>query len=181
MAAPNGFFLFETAIGRCGIAWSELGVAALQLPEQSDLETSARLLQRLPNAREGSPPPDVRLALEGIVALLGGEPRDLSFVRLDMTGVPPFHRRVYEVARSIPPGTTIAYGEIARRLGAPGSARAVGQALGHNPFAIVVPCHRVLAANGKTGGFSANGGVNTKLRLLSIERAQVSGGFPLFV
>ena len=86
--------------------------------------------------------------------------------------MPPFHRRVYEVARTIPPGATLSYGEIATRLGAPGSARAVGQALGRNPFAIVVPCHRVLAAGGKLGGFSANGGVTTKLRLLSIEGAQ---------
>jgi methylated-DNA-[protein]-cysteine S-methyltransferase len=93
-----------------------------------------------------------------------------------MERVPPFHRRVYEAARTIPSGTTLSYGEIAARIGAPGSARAVGQALGRNPFAIVVPCHRVLAAGGKVGGFSANGGIATKLRLLAIEAAQASGG-----
>jgi methylated-DNA-[protein]-cysteine S-methyltransferase len=115
------------------------------------------------------PPLDVQRALDGIVALLLGEASDLSAVALDLDRVPPFHRRVYEVARTIPPGATLSYGEIALRLGAPGSARAVGQALGRNPFAIVVPCHRVLAAGGKVGGFSANGGIATKLRLLSIE------------
>ena len=86
-----------------------------------------------------------------------------------MEGVPPFHRRVYEAAREIPPGDTLSYGAIANRIGSPGSARAVGQALGRNPFAIVVPCHRVVAANGKLGGFSANGGVTTKANLLALE------------
>ena len=119
-------------------------------------------------------------ALDGIVALLRGEASDLSAVALDMERVPPFHRRVYEAARTIPPGATLSYGEIAARLGAPGSARAVGQALGRNPFAIVVPCHRVLAAGGKVGGFSANGGVTTKLRLLSIEGARANGSAALF-
>src|SRR4029079_6784817 len=103
------------------------------------------------------------------------EAAELSAIALDMAQVPPFHRRVYEVARTIPPGATLSYGEIATRLGVPGSARAVGQALGRNPFAIVVPCHRVLAAGGKMGGFSANGGIGTKLRMLSIESAKVNG------
>ena len=119
-------------------------------------------------------------ALDGIVGLLRGEASDLSTVALDMTRVPEFHRRVYEVARAIAPGTTLSYGDIAARLGAPGEARAVGHALGRNPFAIVVPCHRVVAAGGKVGGFSANGGVATKLRLLSIERAPADGALPLF-
>ncbi len=166
-----GFTLFETAIGRCGIAWSGRGVVRVQLPEASEVETRARLLRRFPDAREAPPPPDVQRALNGIVALLRGEASDLSTIALDMERVPPFHRRVYEVARSIPPGATLSYGDIAARLGAPGSARAVGQALGRNPFALIVPCHRVLAAGGKLGGFSANGGVTTKLHLLSIEGA----------
>jgi methylated-DNA-[protein]-cysteine S-methyltransferase len=109
-----------------------------------------------------------------MVALFGGEARDLSGIRLDMSGVPSFHRNVYEVARTIAPGATMSYGEIATQLGEPGAARAVGQALGQNPFPIIVPCHRVLAAGGKTGGFSAHGGVATKLRLLSIEAAHAA-------
>src|SRR5207253_5626638 len=99
---------------------------------------------------------------------------DLSELELDMDAVPPFQRRVYEQARRITPGTTLSYGELAAQLGSPGSARAVGQALGRNPFPIVVPCHRVLAAGGKVGGFTANGGITTKLRLLSIEATQAN-------
>ena len=166
----QGFAIFDTAIGRCGIAWGGQGVAGVQLPEARESETRARLLRRVPGAREASPPPPVQRALDGIVALLRGEGGDLSAVPLDMDGVPEFHRRVYDVARGIPPGLTLSYGEVAARLGEPGAARAVGQALGQNPFPLIVPCHRVLAAGGKLGGFSANGGVKTKVRLLSIER-----------
>src|SRR5207247_6696232 len=120
-----------------------------------------------------------REASEQMVALLRGAPTDLAAVALDMDGVRAFHRRVYEVARTIPAGKTLSYGDIAARLGAPRAARAVGQALGRNPFPIVVPCHRVLAAGGKPGGFSANGGVATKLRLLAIEAAQEGGAAAL--
>ena len=119
-------------------------------------------------------------AIDAIMALLRGEASDLSAVPLDMEGLPTFDRRVYEVARAIPPGGTLSYGEIAARLGEPGAAREVGRALGQNPFAIVVPCHRVVAAGGKLGGFSANGGVATKLRLLALEGAPVNGVLPLF-
>ena len=180
MATALGFALFDTAIGRCGIAWSGRGVAGVQLPEAREAATRARVLQRFPGSREAPPPPEVRRALQGIVALLRGEPSELEAMALDMDGVPPFHRRVYEVARTIPPGATLSYGDIAARLSTPGSARAVGQALGRNPFAIVVPCHRVLAAGGKVGGFSANGGITTKLRLLSIEGAKTSSQPALF-
>jgi O-6-methylguanine DNA methyltransferase len=176
----EGFALFETAIGRCGIAWGGRGVRGVQLPEASEPETWARMRTRFPDAREAVPPAEVQAVVDGIVALLRGEASDLSVVALDMDGVPPFHRRVYEVARTIPPGATLSYGEIAARLGESESARAVGQALGRNPFAIVVPCHRVVAAGGKMGGFSANGGVTTKLRLLAIEGAQVNRVLPLF-
>src|SRR5207247_1652832 len=168
----HGFALFDTAIGRCAIAWSGRGILAVQLPEADERKTRARLIRRFPQAHEASPPPAVARALEGIAALLRGERIDLSVVALDLDGVPPFHRRVYEVTRTIAPGVTRSYGEIAARLGAPRSARAVGRALGRNPFAILVPCHRVLAAGGKPGGFSANGGVATKLRLLATEAAQ---------
>ena len=173
--AAHGFSLFDTAIGKCGIAWSERGVAGVQLPEADETETRARMLHRFPTAVETDPPAKVRRALESITALLRGEPRELSSVTLDMDGVTPFHRRVYEVARRIPPGRTLAYGDIAARLDARGAARAVGQALGQNPFPIVVPCHRVLAASGKAGGFSAHGGIATKLRMLAIEGVQING------
>jgi methylated-DNA-[protein]-cysteine S-methyltransferase len=168
--------LFDTAIGRCGIAWSARGVAGVQLPEAREPETRARLLRRFPGAREASPPPEVQGALDGIAALLSGQPSHLETVSLDMDRVSPFHRRVYEVARTIPPGATLSYGEVAARLGEPGLARDVGQALGQNPFALIVPCHRVIAAGGKLGGFSARGGASTKLRLLAIEGARVGRG-----
>jgi methylated-DNA-[protein]-cysteine S-methyltransferase len=169
------FNLFETEIGKCGIAWGGHGVAGIQLPEGREAETRARLLRRFPEAREAAPSPPIQAALDAIVALLQGEAADLSGVDLDMGGLPDFQRRVYQTARSIPPGTTVSYGELASRLGSPGSARAVGQALGRNPFAILVPCHRVLAADGRVGGFSANGGIATKLRLLSIEDGAANG------
>ena len=175
-----GFALFDTAIGPCGIAWNGRGVAGVQLPEGSPDETRARLRRRFAEAREAPPPAPVQRAIDGVVALLRGEPSELDAVTLDMEGVPPFHRRVYEIARTIPPGTTLSYGEIAARMGEPGAARDVGQALGQNPFAIIVPCHRVLAANGKVGGFSARGGIRTKLRLISSERAGGHGALPLF-
>lgn len=175
-----GFALFDTAIGPCGIAWNGRGVVGMQLPEGREQETRARLLQRFPDARQVAPPPEIERARDGILALLQGQDSDLAAITLDMDRVPPFHRRVYEVARAIPPGTTLSYGDIAARLDAHGAARAVGQALGRNPFAIIVPCHRVLAAGGKLGGFSANGGIVTKLRLLSIEGVQANGVLPHF-
>ena len=170
---PLGFALFETAIGVCGIAWSDGGLISVQLPERNDDATRARLARRCAGAHEALAPPEVQRAIDAIVSLLDGEATDLSFITLDMDGVPDFHRRVYDVARTIRPGATLSYGDIAARLGDPGSARAVGQALGRNPFVLVVPCHRVVAARGKTGGFSANGGTATKLTLLAIEGAQL--------
>jgi methylated-DNA-[protein]-cysteine S-methyltransferase len=174
------FTLFGTAIGRCGIAWGSRGIVGVQLPESRDAATRARLTRRFPGSREAAPSADVQHAIDGIVALLAGEPRDLTYVTLDMAQVPPFNRKVYEVARTVPPGRTITYGEIATRLGERRMAREVGQALGENPFAIVVPCHRVVAAGGKPGGFSAGGGTQTKLRMLAIEGAPATPMLPLF-
>jgi methylated-DNA-[protein]-cysteine S-methyltransferase len=175
------FAIFETAIGACGIAWNERGIAAVQLPEASEEKTRTRLRRRFSGAREMPTTPDVQRAVDGIVSLLRGEASDFSGVTLDLDEMPAFNRRVYEVARAIPPGATISYGEIAAKLGEPReAARDVGQALGQNPIPIIVPCHRVLAANGKPGGFSASGGVTTKLRLLTIEGAKTSDEPSLF-
>jgi methylated-DNA-[protein]-cysteine S-methyltransferase len=174
------FALFDTAIGTCGIVWSGCGVAGVQLPEADERKTRTRLLRRFPGARDAVPPPEVQDAIDGIVALLSGEARDLSTVALDLERVPEFHRRVYEVARMIPPGGTLSYGEIAARLGDSTAARDVGEAMGKNPIAIIVPCHRVVAAGGKLGGFSANGGIATKRRLLAIEAAHAAGEPTLF-
>jgi methylated-DNA-[protein]-cysteine S-methyltransferase len=167
----ESFALFDTALGRCGIAWTERGVSGVQLPEASDAATRARLRRRHPRATEAEPDADVRRVIDGIAALLRGSRVDLSDVALDMSDVLPFHRRVFDVARTIPVGRTSTYGVLATPLGDPGSARAVGEALGRNPFPVVVPCHRVLAASGKLGGFSAHGGAETKRRMLLIEGA----------
>ncbi|MCR6486635.1 methylated-DNA--[protein]-cysteine S-methyltransferase [Amycolatopsis sp. OK19-0408] len=167
----TGLTVFDTAIGVCGLAWRDDVVIGTSLPSGGAAATRAWLLQRFPDAVEGPPPAAARAAVDGIVALLGGARFDLASVALDFSGVPEFHRRAYEVARTIPPGKTLTYGDIAHRLGMPGSAQAVGQAMGHNPFPIIVPCHRVLAAGGKDGGFSARGGVETKRRMLVIEGA----------
>jgi methylated-DNA-[protein]-cysteine S-methyltransferase len=175
------FAIFETAIGACGIAWNERGIAAVQLPESSEEKTRTRLRRRFLGAREAPPTPEVQGAIDGIVSLLRAEARDLTAIVLDLEDLPAFNRRVYEVARAIPPGATLSYGEIAAKLGEkPEAARDVGQALGQNPIPIIVPCHRVVAANGKPGGFSASGGVTTKLRLLTIEGAKTSDEPSLF-
>src|SRR6202158_4685008 len=139
----------------------------------SEDKTRGRIRQRYGEIAEAPPPTDVQGAIDGIVELLAGKPNDLSDVVLDLDGVPEFHRGVYDIARTIPPGKTMTYGDIAKRLGGGELAREGGQALGRNPCPIVVPCHRVLAAGGKPGGFSANGGVTTKLKMLEIEGAVV--------
>jgi methylated-DNA-[protein]-cysteine S-methyltransferase len=164
------FTLFDTAIGRCAIAWSERGTVAVLLPERDDAALRMRLLRRRPDAREATPPDDIAGAIDGMTALLAGERRDLCNVVLDLDGVPDFSRRVYAVARTIKPGATLTYGAIAAQLGEP-DARRIGEAMGKNPCPIIVPCHRVVAAGGKTGGFSAPGGAATKRRLLAIEGA----------
>ena len=166
-------------MGQCAIGWNERGVVAFHLPESSGSATGRRLTSYVPGAVESPPASDqdrpawVERVIDAVTSLLRGERTDLAFVPLDMDGVPEFHRRVYEIARTIPAGATMTYGEIAARLGDPRTARAVGQALGRNPVPVIVPCHRVLAAGGKRGGFSAPGGTATKLNLLAIEGAQL--------
>ncbi|HEY1252694.1 MAG TPA: methylated-DNA--[protein]-cysteine S-methyltransferase [Thermoanaerobaculia bacterium] len=176
----TSFNVFDTAIGACGIAWGERGVTHAWLPERDAARLRGRIARRLPDAREARPTEEIREVIDRIAAHLAGSPSDLSSVPLDLDGVPDFHRRVYAIARAIPPGETLSYGEIASRLGDPTQARAVGQALGANPIPILIPCHRVLAAQGRTGGFSAPGGVATKLRLLEIEGAAAAAIPTLF-
>jgi methylated-DNA-[protein]-cysteine S-methyltransferase len=173
MPRALGCWLFDTPIGACGIAWTGCALAAVQLPEATDAATLRRLRRYVGDeVPQQSPPAFVQSAIARIQALLAGARDDLTDLPLDLDGLAPFQRRVYEVTRAIPPGEVLTYGEVARRVGEPAAARAVGQALGGNPFAPVVPCHRVLAAGGKSGGFSAEGGANTKLRMLEIEGAR---------
>ena len=171
----TGHALFDTPLGPCGLAWGEQGICRVQLPQSSVAHTRERLLRGLGGHPELQPPPAMAQVTTRVAAMLGGAADDLADVVLDMRGVPEFHQRVYALARAIGPGATLTYGELAQRLGLPGAARAVGQALGHNPFAPIVPCHRVLAAGARSGGFSSHGGISTKLRMLMTEGAAIGG------
>jgi methylated-DNA-[protein]-cysteine S-methyltransferase len=174
-----GWTTFETPLGWGGLAWSDAGITGIHLPELDRARVRAQLRRRFPSATETSPPPAIDEATATMTALVSGERVDLATVELDQTGVDDFDQQVYTVARRIPVGETLTYGQVAAKLGDPHLAREVGQALGRNPFPLVVPCHRVIAANGRLGGFSARGGVTTKQRLLQIEQANVSWQLPL--
>ncbi|MGB3272024.1 MAG: methylated-DNA--[protein]-cysteine S-methyltransferase [Xanthobacteraceae bacterium] len=176
----QAFTFFDTAIGRCGLAWTAHGVNAALLPEQREIDAWRRMLHMFPDGVETRPTGAAADAVAAVCAHLRGEASKIDAIVLDMSAIPPFNRQVYEITRAIPRGQTLTYGEIASRLGASGAARAVGRALGQNPIPIIVPCHRVLAANGATGGFSATGGVVTKFRLLAIEGAKATTAPTLF-
>jgi methylated-DNA-[protein]-cysteine S-methyltransferase len=174
------FCLFDTPIGACGIEWGPRGINGMQLPMGDEAKTRARIRQRRADGVETAPTDEVKAAIARVIDLLAGKPDDLIDIPLDLDDVPAFNRGVYDIARSIPPGKTLTYGDIAKRLGGVELSRDVGQALGRNPCPIVVPCHRVLAAGNKPGGFSARGGVETKLKMLAIEGAAVNHTPSLF-
>jgi methylated-DNA-[protein]-cysteine S-methyltransferase len=155
---------FDTALGTCGIAWGDAGITGVLLPGAPGLGRAAA------NA-PADPPDSVRDAVAAIISLLDGVQTDLRWVVLDERGIDAFRLSVYAAARQIPPGTTASYGDVARAIGKPDAPRAVGAALGENPFPIIVPCHRVLSSAGALHGFSAPGGIATKRRMLEIERA----------
>jgi methylated-DNA-[protein]-cysteine S-methyltransferase len=173
------FSLFPTPIGDCGIAWRGDTVVATRLPDASRAATAARIAART-GATEGRPPPAIQRAVDAIVTLLAGRKADLTVIDCDVSTVDAFAAQVYTAARAIPPGETLTYGAIAEQLGDRLLARQVGQALGRNPLPIIVPCHRVMGANGRLTGFSANGGVELKLRMLAIEGARISDAPALF-
>jgi len=158
------FSRFDTPIGRCAIAWDGDVIVGVRLPDAS-FDGSGPL----------TPPGWVQGVIDAIVASLRGEADDLADIPLDLDGLPPFRRRVYDVVRTIPAGETMSYGEVAAAAGSPGAARAVGQAMAQNPFPLIIPCHRVLAAGGKVGGFTASGGTDTKLRMLAVEGVRPAG------
>ena len=166
------YTLFDTAVGRCGLLWGPDGIRAASLPEKSDAATRARLLRGQGAAAETSSPPDpIQSVIDDIKALFEGAPRDLAYADLDLGGVTDFDRSVLDLTLAIRPGETRTYGDLARELGDVALSRRVGQALGRNPVPIIVPCHRVVGANGLMTGFSAPGGTDTKLKLLKIEGA----------
>jgi methylated-DNA-[protein]-cysteine S-methyltransferase len=180
MSAPLGHAFFATAIGECALAWSDAGLTGVWLPDTRPGGLRRKLARRLVGASESAPPGDVVDAIAAITRLLAGARVDLGNVRLDLAAVDDLQRRVYAVTRSIAAGRVLSYGAVARLIGADASARAVGRALGANPFPIVVPCHRVVATTGGLGGFSAPGGVAAKRRLLAIEDARADGPPGLF-
>lgn len=199
MTVGWGLCTFPTAVGVCGVAWGPRGLVGVELPAATEGETIARCVRRLEEVvetngalalaldRSGSAsagrdhaPAHVGDAIDAMTRLLAGDAVDLAFVEIDLEGTPPFARRVYAATRALGPGATVTYGELAERVGSPGAQRAVGGALGRNPWPIVVPCHRVLAARGAIGGFSAPGGVDTKRRMLAIEGAAIAGELSLF-
>lgn len=172
MSMALHYCLFDTAIGPCGIAWSERGVRRLQLP-QADRAMTEEWLRRLPASGPAEPPPATQHAIDLVKRYLDGERIDFSDVAVDLTGVDDFRLSIYDELRRVGWGETTTYGELARRIGAPGGAQGVGQAMGRNPTPVIIPCHRVLAAGHKAGGFSAYGGTITKHRLLALEGVSI--------
>ena len=172
--------LFDTAIGACGIAWSERGLVAVQFPEKDRAVTERRLVAKSRSDGPTAPPPAIASVMADIARYLAGERVDFSAIAVDLSGMDDFRRSLYEALRGVDFGATTTYGALAKRLGleGPEAARDVGAAMGQNPVPIVIPCHRVLAAGGKLGGFSAPGGVMTKQKLLALEGVHFDGGAP---
>jgi methylated-DNA-[protein]-cysteine S-methyltransferase len=173
--------LFDTAIGPCGVAWSARGLKAVQLPQSNRTATERRLVSKSASIGPETPPAWVAAAIRDIQRYLAGEPVDFASVNVDLDGTDPFHRKVYEALRAVAWGSTTTYGALAREAGSSDweATREVGQAMAHNPTPIVIPCHRVLAAGNKPGGFSAYGGVLTKERLLALEGVRLDRARPV--
>ena len=174
------FSLFAAAVGRCAVLWRGERLTGVLLPSSSDAATRAAIKRRVSAAIESSPPPFVKEAIDGIVRLCAGEPVTFDVSSLDRSAVEPLANRVYDILLRVPFGETTTYGAIAEELGDKTLSRAVGAALGQNPFPVIIPCHRVTAAGGRMGGFSAPGGSETKRRLLEIEGAFAAEKLPLF-
>jgi methylated-DNA-[protein]-cysteine S-methyltransferase len=180
MQASTHHHIFETALGPCGVAWNERGLTGVQLPEASPAATERRLAAKTASAGAAEPPPAIAALVEDIKRSLAGEPVDFSAVAVDLTSLDPFRRTLYETMRSLAWGETTTYGALAKQLGSSSweGARDVGEAMGRNPVPVVIPCHRVLAAGGKLGGFSAHGGAKTKAKLLALEGVHLDAGAP---
>jgi methylated-DNA-[protein]-cysteine S-methyltransferase len=176
----RGYTVFDTALGRCGIAWSDAGVVGVQLPEAREIETLRRLFKLFPEARELQPTPSIAAAIDAIAATLRGQDVDLADIQLDMSNVSPFNQRVYDYLRGIPRGETRSHEQIAAHLQVAGALHSVANALAKNPFPLIVPCHRVLDAGNGLDKASPYNGVISKRRLLSLEGALPRTGLTLF-
>jgi methylated-DNA-[protein]-cysteine S-methyltransferase len=174
IARQSEYRIFETAAGFCGIAWNGTGITRFQLPTNSVEAAERMLLRRLPGAEPGAPTPEVLDAVARVKRYFDGEETDFSAVKLDLGDQTAFFKQIYAAARQVGWGRTTTYGALARELGAgPEAARDVGQAMAKNPVPLIIPCHRVLAAGGKIGGFSAPGGSTAKIRMLELEGVHV--------
>jgi methylated-DNA-[protein]-cysteine S-methyltransferase len=174
------FAVFDTAIGPCGLVWRDDAIVGAALPGTDAAATRFHLSRRFAGCTETVPPPAIASAIDLVTRLLAGEPVEIDEIAIDLSGCEPFEQMVYRAARAIPRGEVRTYGELAVEIGQPGAPRAVGAALGRNPIPILVPCHRILAASGRSGGFSAPGGTATKFRILAIEGARRSSDSTLF-
>ena len=173
--ASHGYSVFETAAGFCAIGWSEAGIARFQLPDRDAGAAEQHMLRRLPGARRETPPPAIAAVIAAAQRYFSGEEVDFSAIEVDLAGQDEFFRRIYAATRAVGYGKTTTYGTLAKELGAgPEAARDVGQAMAQNPVPLIIPCHRVLAAGGKVGGFSAPGGSNSKLKMLALEGVDLS-------
>jgi methylated-DNA-[protein]-cysteine S-methyltransferase len=168
---PTHHYLFDTAIGECGVAWNARGLVGVQLPEKDRGQTELRLAVKCHSTNADDVPPWVQSLVSDVQRYLAGQPVDFSDVTVDLDGIDDFRKTLYAALRGVGVGRTVTYGELARDLGLTGweGARDVGEAMGKNPMPIVIPCHRVLAAGNKPGGFSAYGGISTKQKLLALE------------
>ena len=171
-------YIFDTAIGPCGVAWNDRGLVGMQLPEQDRAATERRLAAKAQSAGAAEPPPSVAAVVDDIKRYLAGEQVDFAAVAVDLSSLDPYRQKLYATMRALAWGSTTTYGELAKKLGATGweGARDVGEAMGRNPVPVVIPCHRVLAAGGKLGGFSAHGGAKTKAKLLALEGVHLDSG-----
>jgi methylated-DNA-[protein]-cysteine S-methyltransferase len=180
MSSEAHHCLFDTALGVCGVAWNSRGLAGVQLPEKDRAATEQRLVKKSGSAGAADPPAWVTALIANIRNYLAGAKVDFSAVDVDLDGLDDFRRRLYLELRRIGFGRTTTYGDLAKTLGLSGweGARDVGEAMGRNPMPVVIPCHRVLAAGNRLGGFSAHGGTTTKKKLLALEGVHFDGGSP---
>lgn len=174
------YHVFETAAGYCGVAWNDVGITRFQLPANSAEATERNVLRRVPSAEPGQPTPAISEVIAAVRRYFDGETIDFSNVALDLDGEDDFFRQIYQALRRVGWGHTTTYGSLAKQLGAgPEAARDVGQAMAKNPVPLIIPCHRVLAAGGKVGGFSAPGGATSKVRMLELEGVHVGAPEPV--
>jgi methylated-DNA-[protein]-cysteine S-methyltransferase len=180
MTQANHHQLFDTAIGECGVAWNMRGLIGVQLPEKDRGATELRLAVKCHSTNAAEVPPWIQSLIVSIQRYLAGQPVDFSSIAVDLDGIDGFRQRLYAALRTVGFGRTTTYGELAKQLDLAGweGARDVGEAMGKNPMPIVIPCHRVLAAGNKIGGFSAYGGTSTKQKLLALEGVDLNPGPP---